>query len=38
VAYTVGFTRREHFSEEFKKQFGQTPSEYLKGKRQEGAN
>jgi ligand-binding sensor domain-containing protein/signal transduction histidine kinase/DNA-binding response OmpR family regulator len=34
VAYTVGFTRREHFSEEFKKQFGQTPSEYLKGMRQ----
>src|SRR6218665_1167243 len=37
VAYTVGFTRREHFSEEFKKQFGQTPSEYLKGKKQEGS-
>jgi ligand-binding sensor domain-containing protein/signal transduction histidine kinase/DNA-binding response OmpR family regulator len=34
VAYTVGFTRREHFSEEFKKQFGQTPSEYVKDNRQ----
>lgn len=29
VAYAVGFSRRKHFSEEFKKQFGQTPSEYI---------
>ena len=31
VAYMVGFTRREHFSDEFKKQFGKTPTDYLKG-------
>jgi ligand-binding sensor domain-containing protein/signal transduction histidine kinase/DNA-binding response OmpR family regulator len=28
VAYAVGFSRRKHFTEEFKKQFGITPSEY----------
>ena len=29
VAYAVGFSRRKHFSEEFKKVFGKTPSEYI---------
>ena len=29
VAYTVGFNRK-HFSEEFKKVYGKTPSEFAK--------
>jgi ligand-binding sensor domain-containing protein/signal transduction histidine kinase/DNA-binding response OmpR family regulator len=28
VAYAVGFNRRKYFSEEFKKAYGKTPSEY----------
>ncbi|WP_217902300.1 AraC family transcriptional regulator [Siphonobacter sp. BAB-5385] len=28
VAYAVGFDDRKYFSKEFKKYFGQTPSEY----------
>ncbi|MFL9484955.1 two-component regulator propeller domain-containing protein [Chitinophagaceae bacterium LWZ2-11] len=29
VAYAVGFSDRKYFSKEFRKQFGQSPSEYL---------
>lgn len=29
VGYMVGFSDRKYFSKEFKKQFGQTPSEYV---------
>ncbi|SFH03913.1 hybrid sensor histidine kinase/response regulator transcription factor [Pedobacter insulae] len=29
IGYMVGFSDRKYFSREFKKQFGQTPSEYL---------
>lgn len=29
VAYAVGFNRRKYFSEEFKKMYGQTPTEYM---------
>ncbi|MNY39583.1 Regulatory protein SoxS [compost metagenome] len=28
IGYMVGFTDRKYFSREFKKQFGQTPSDY----------
>ncbi|MFT3825293.1 MAG: two-component regulator propeller domain-containing protein [Chitinophagaceae bacterium] len=28
IAYTVGYNDRKYFSQEFKKQFGKTPSEY----------
>jgi ligand-binding sensor domain-containing protein/signal transduction histidine kinase/DNA-binding response OmpR family regulator len=30
VAYAVGYSDRKYFSQEFKKQFGDTPSEYIK--------
>lgn len=30
AAFAVGYNDRKHFSQEFKKQFGSTPSEYLK--------
>jgi ligand-binding sensor domain-containing protein/signal transduction histidine kinase/CheY-like chemotaxis protein/AraC-like DNA-binding protein len=30
IGYIVGFSDRKYFSKEFKKQFGKTPSEYLK--------
>jgi YesN/AraC family two-component response regulator len=29
VAYSVGFNRRKYFSEEFKKAYGKTPTEYV---------
>jgi DNA-binding response OmpR family regulator len=32
VAWEVGFSDRKHFSKEFKKFFGKTPSEYLGGR------
>jgi len=31
VAYAVGYNDRKYFSQEFKKQFGKTPSEYSQG-------
>jgi ligand-binding sensor domain-containing protein/signal transduction histidine kinase/DNA-binding response OmpR family regulator len=31
VAYAVGYNDRKYFSQEFKKQFGKTPSEYAQG-------
>ncbi|MCE7041689.1 AraC family transcriptional regulator, partial [Dyadobacter sp. CY312] len=31
VASMVGYDDRKHFSREFKKQFGKTPSEYASG-------
>ncbi|MCG2616944.1 response regulator [Terrimonas sp. NA20] len=31
VAYAVGYSDRKYFSQEFKKQFGKTPSEYAQG-------
>jgi len=30
IAYTVGFSDRKYFSKEFKKQFGKTPTDYVK--------
>ena len=36
VAYAVGFSRRKHFSEEFKKHFGKTPSEFIGEVEEEG--
>jgi YesN/AraC family two-component response regulator len=33
VAYAVGFNRRKYFSEEFKKVYGKTPSEYVQSEK-----
>jgi ligand-binding sensor domain-containing protein/signal transduction histidine kinase/DNA-binding response OmpR family regulator len=35
VAYAVGFNRRKYFSEEFKKVYGKTPSEYIQAEKRE---
>jgi ligand-binding sensor domain-containing protein/signal transduction histidine kinase/DNA-binding response OmpR family regulator len=35
VAYTVGYNDRKYFSQEFKKQFGVLPSEYVHGEEKE---
>ena len=37
VAYTVGYNDRKYFSQEFKKQFGVLPSEYLQGGEERGS-
>jgi AraC-like DNA-binding protein len=35
VAYAVGFNRRKYFSEEFKKVYGKTPSDYIQDEKKE---